>query len=302
MRPHELEARVHGILDRVERGQPVEDSTVELKTEWPDPTRGKPARQIAAHANAARGDQILWLIGVDERGHRVVSADENELANWWPAVRRGFEGTAPTLDMNLAVSRGPATVVALLFGTGRAPYVVRVAEARVDFEVPWRSANGTRSARREELLRLLIPPLRTPSIEVLRAQAHVDQKECVRLSAKLYVVPPDPLWFPFHRCSAAIRANGLVLRSFTMTMRPDNSIARMQSATVRASSSEVGIEGPGSVWLDAEVALDDHLSTDAPVLEVELNLGTHVEGESVGVAFALRLRSTGTWVLDSEPT
>ena len=37
MRLHEIEAWVLSIVDRVAKGQPVEDTRVELKAKWPDP-------------------------------------------------------------------------------------------------------------------------------------------------------------------------------------------------------------------------------------------------------------------------
>ena len=58
----------------------VEDARVELKREWPTPE--KAARRLAAHANAALGSEILWLIGIDDGGD-VPGAAADELADWW---------------------------------------------------------------------------------------------------------------------------------------------------------------------------------------------------------------------------
>ena len=63
MRRHEIEDWALRIIEQVESGQPNEDYRVELKAQWPD-TR-EAARRIAGHANAAHGEPILWLIGVD---------------------------------------------------------------------------------------------------------------------------------------------------------------------------------------------------------------------------------------------
>ena len=41
------------------------------------------ARKIAGHANAARGEPILWIIGLDEDDHQVTGASDVELADWW---------------------------------------------------------------------------------------------------------------------------------------------------------------------------------------------------------------------------
>jgi len=65
MKSIELESWAFRVLEQAEKRMPAEDSTVEVKSEWPDPT--KTARRLAGHANASRGEPILWLIGVDEK-------------------------------------------------------------------------------------------------------------------------------------------------------------------------------------------------------------------------------------------
>ena len=303
MRRQELEARVLDLLDRVERGQPVEDSTVELKMEWPRDLR-RTARQIAGHANAARGDRILWIIGADEGGRRIVTADEQELANWWPAVRRHFDGIGPTLTSNLAVTRDGATVVALLFDTDRSPYVVRTGTEPA-LEVPWRRGNSTMTARREDLLRLLVPTLRRPHVEVLGAQVQVHPGQKMHLAAALYVVAPELVWFVFHRCRIELRWADVVLPAQSVDMythRVDN----RPTTNVRSSSSELGIDGPAKLWLKAEFPIDQTFPSSAPPndpehLEAELRLGTQVEGESVRIELHLVSRSPGSWSLDATP-
>ena len=104
MRSHEIENWVLSVIDRVERRLPNEDSRVELKSEWIDPQRV--ARQIAAHANAARGDPILWIIGADQQ-RGIVGANHEELANWFAQVKAQFDGLAPQLtDLNVPVKSG----------------------------------------------------------------------------------------------------------------------------------------------------------------------------------------------------
>lgn len=66
MRMNDIENWALKIIDRVQSSQPVEDSRVELKAQWPVELN-KAARQIAGHANAAHGESILWLIGIDEK-------------------------------------------------------------------------------------------------------------------------------------------------------------------------------------------------------------------------------------------
>src|SRR2546423_5353429 len=120
MRPSQIEAWVLRVVEVLEKGAPIEDSQVELKAQWPDPK--KAARQIAGHANAAHGEPILWLIGVDEKTG-AVGADREELSKWWPQVESQFDGLAPRVT-DLNVPFNGVTIVALLMETDRAPFVV----------------------------------------------------------------------------------------------------------------------------------------------------------------------------------
>ena len=63
MNSRQIESWALRVIDCVKRGQPNEDFLVELKRDWID--EAKAARRIAGHANAARGENILWLIGFD---------------------------------------------------------------------------------------------------------------------------------------------------------------------------------------------------------------------------------------------
>src|SRR5207249_28876 len=110
MRPAEIEAWARDVIDRVERHQPVEDVRVELKAAWPDPV--KAARRLAAHANASRGANLLWLIGIDEKGG-VVGVDFSELSTWRTKVNSEFDELSPDMTpLNVPVAGG--TVVAVL--------------------------------------------------------------------------------------------------------------------------------------------------------------------------------------------
>lgn len=162
------EARVIEIVERVAGGGLVEDNFVECKSRWPDPT--KAARQIAALANSARGDAVIWLVGLDENKHEVIMLDATEPADWWNITRRRFaEDFAPELTLlNVPTQFGP--VMCLHFETDRAPYLVTTNGAdRIEREVPWREGNSTRSARRSELLSLLAASVKLPTIDWIEA-------------------------------------------------------------------------------------------------------------------------------------
>jgi hypothetical protein len=114
---------------------------------------------LAAHANAARGTPILWLIGIDEKAQRLTNADPVELANWSKSVERFFDGYAPRLVLHANVRSGSDAVVALYFETHQgAPFVVENTKGSYpEFVVPWREGTGKRAARRQDLLRILVP-------------------------------------------------------------------------------------------------------------------------------------------------
>jgi hypothetical protein len=77
MLSQQLEGGVLHLVDRVVKGERVEDFRVECKADWPPAARA--ARRIAGQANTARGEPILWIIGLHEDGHQVTSASDVEL-------------------------------------------------------------------------------------------------------------------------------------------------------------------------------------------------------------------------------
>lgn len=159
MKNNQIESWALRIIEKVEAGQPVEDSRVELKAEWPT-DHAKAARRIAGHANAARGEWILWLIGVDEH-QGVKGAEAEEPTAWLGQIGKQFEGLVPRyFDLNVPTKNGQ-TVVAIVFETSRAPYVVKNPSfgkqggEGVALEVPWREGTKVRTATRSDLLLLL---------------------------------------------------------------------------------------------------------------------------------------------------
>ena len=158
MKPQEIEIWARDIIDSVLDGQPVEDSRVELKAKWPEAEKAAP--RLGGHANASRGENILWLIGVDERNSSLTNVAATEKGDWYKAVEKYFDGFAPRLlvDVNFKISGN--TIVALYFDTAtEAPFVIRSKNggSYPEYIVPWREGTMLRAARRENLLRLLIP-------------------------------------------------------------------------------------------------------------------------------------------------
>ncbi len=216
MKPLEIESWALRILERAEKHLPIEDARVEVKAQWPE--ANKTARQLAGHANAARGENLLWLIGVDEK-KGIVGANYQELSSWFPGVQSGFESTAPSLE-HINVNYGTHTVAALCFDTSRAPYVVKnpacgsQAAGPVEYEVPWREGTRTRSATRSDLVTLLSPLIRVPKIEILAGEVRrVNPQRAgdppdFHFNLTTYVTPlnEDAITFPLHKCSAGLKA------------------------------------------------------------------------------------------------
>jgi hypothetical protein len=107
----------------------------------------------------------------------VVGVDRTELANWYPQLVKSFDSIAPTLIIDLNLQIDNKTVVALLFETANAPFVIKVQNSD-RLEIPWREGTRTRSATRAEVLRIFsvlqqkgtLSPIAALSGESARAQ------------------------------------------------------------------------------------------------------------------------------------
>lgn len=269
MNLRQIESWVLRIIDCVNAKQPHEDSRVELKREWPQ-DHWKAARGIAGHANAARGESILWLIGVDEN-MGVLGVDHEELANWYPAIKANFDELAPALtDLNVPV--GDKTVVALLLETDRSPFVIKSCDGgTIHREVPWREGTSLRSANRSDLIKLLAPLDLLPEVEVLdiyisATKAGIDEvgnpiPDLMYLTMELYIVPKNNALniIPFHRCKAWFEILDVTPQTEFSYLRlhPHGGpmyagMSRMpQSLTMKDTTSELIIDGPGRVSLKA---------------------------------------------------
>lgn len=280
MNSRQIESWALRVIDCVKSGQPNEDFLVELKRDWID--KYKAARRIAGHANAARGENVLWLIGVDEKQSLVVGAAAADLANWYPAVESFFNEIAPRMiPLNIPVDG--VTVVALLFETDRAPFVVKnpafgsQAGGAVELEVPWRENTSVRSARRSEIIRLLAPLESLPEVEILGVQLKATiagqnsvgnrYPDTLDIVAELYIVPKsgDRLVIPFHRCRVEFEIPGIsLLKAFWVRLTPppraDSYPTRSGypgSLTIQSTAHEIIVDGPGKILLKATAERPD---------------------------------------------
>lgn len=277
MRKHEIEYWVLRIIDMVVNKQPVEDDRVELKSIW-SPDHKKTARQIAGHANAARGEPILWIIGVDER-KGVKGVDHEELSNWFNSVKSCFdESLAPDLT-SLVVPYDNKTVTALFFETDRAPFVIKNRSGgQITHEVPWREGNSTRSAKRTDLIKILSPLQRNPVVDILGGELilrkYIDtqkmsEKFYLSLKLELYVttISTNIVVIPFHNCNITLKPQNSDNLIYLDKVRLDpptrtkliGQKGRIQtevinrSLTIRSTDNEVLINTAGLLYLKGEL-------------------------------------------------
>lgn len=289
MRASELEIWVRDVVDALFAHQPVEDTRIELKTEWID--QEKAARQLAGHANASQGEPILWIIGVDERNNSVVGVDPLELENWYKQVQKWFDGESPLLVTHINIRINSQTVVALYFETDRyAPYVVTNSKGGYpEFSVPWREGTRLRAAKRDELLRLLVPITKlprirlgsaklklspTPTITSLAFGKPAQYKHSWTFEGLIYITPADKerVVIPYGQCviwlhiddyenSYRLWANCNSL-NYRLPKNPEKKTIKIldnevditpppprESSTIICADSELIADGPGSAWL-----------------------------------------------------
>jgi hypothetical protein len=286
MKPYEIENWAIRVIERVEANQPNEDVRVELKSDWPEPT--KAARRIAAHANSVGGEHILWLIGVDEKSGVVVGARHEEFSNWYSKVRAQFDEMFAPSVVNLNVPLNRQTVVALLFETDRVPYVVRnpafgkVDGGPVSLEVPWRDGTSVRSATRRDLLRVLTPLQLIPDCEIHNTQLFVKRsvsKERKKesnwtLVLTLFVIPKTEarIIIPEHRCSGWFKIKGRKMRENFDTIE----LTAYKETLIRDVGEGISIEGPGILHIEAKATTKamSRFSTDAELFFALRPIGT----------------------------
>lgn len=253
------------VLDEVDRarkqGKGNEDSFVELKRSIPNDPR-KAARQIAALCNAAQGEEVLWIIGIDGKTGEVDPGFSDDLQDWWPSVAKCFNEVYPEMsDVVVTVDEDKA-VAGLFFTTDRAPYVVNTPGQGFDREVPWREGTTTRSAHRRELMRLLKSTVHAPEVEVLKADLQcskpalhegVDIDESwlsMTLNARLFVAVPEPATIPAHQQEVS-----LVLGEQRVPLEVSFWVGTPE-AGVRGNSEVVRLEYPAVVALRAGLGIN----------------------------------------------
>lgn len=278
MRNDRLEHWVLSLVDDVNGGRRIEDSRVELKSDWPQPVDA--ARRIAGHGNAAGSDSVLWIIGLDET-KGVATTTPTDLADWLPQVEKCFDGVAPAVqDLVVPTASGP--VIALLFDVSRRPFVIKNAAygkpggGAISREVPWRHGTAVQSARREDLLRMLVPMQALPILESLGGSVGVGRSSALHpgygslfpgqesehlawiLSLSIYVTPADKgsLVLPTHKTIVSFRfASGPAITTqyvrFDIPIYNSGPVQTRGSSTVAVSTGEAAFSGPGLVQVQS---------------------------------------------------
>jgi len=296
MTKQEIELKVLEIIDKILKKQPVEDDYVELKAQWPNPR--DTARRVAAHANSSRGEPILWIIGLDEKGGEVIGAQMAEVSNWHTALQSCFdEGIAPNLDkcLNIPDPNTGRTVVALVFETDRAPYVVKSESGGpITREVPWRKGNSTDSAKRSDLIKLLAPIQLSPVFEIVNGSISLrnldhEKKKLFELRLMLYVTPrtKDLIVIPYHRCEGKIILSSelkINLDQITLfaPIRFTGGIGggfAQDSLTVQNTHNEIVISGPGTMVLEAHAEVENLLNALSENIEAKISIKHDPESE-----------------------
>ena len=269
------------------------------------------------------GEPILWIIGVDEKARTIVGANKNELASWHPRVVAEFNELAPYMtDLNIPYNG--QTIVALIFNTERAPFVVKnpvfgsPGNGPVSLEVPWREGTATRSATRADLLRLLTPLERLPIVTVLNmrllANNHSAGVLTWRLEAVIYIASKvkEEIIIPFHLCFATAEIGGqlqqVTFNRVFLHSHPRAGVGERGSQTIRYSQTEILVAGAGMAFFGGDASTDDSKfeghSTDTAHVTISL-VQTHdsrriVLNHSVSATGPSQPGRWGTWGVSTD--
>lgn len=257
--PRQIEYCALNLMELLAAGRTVAeaDATAAVFRAWPGPPR-LAARRLAAHANAARGRDVLWLVGAQPDGRAVpkTKVSAGSLGEWLGKLAPFFDGLAPRVTaFNVPVGGGQ--VVALHIETTRAPFVVRTGKS---CEIPWldHGPDAIRAAGRLELIRLLSPLEDLPQFEVLESEltfyknphAGLGSKAAFRwtLDGSLYVVPRSEgrIVLPLHRCRGSVFTpdGGFSSEASDISLTADKN-----SPAVRITESAALIEGLGRFFV-----------------------------------------------------
>lgn len=281
MKSFEIEHWARSVIERILSGKPAEDARVEVKADWPPPEDHRDiARRIAGMCNAAGLEPTLLIIGVNEKDHRITGATMTDAASWWPSVVKYFESSAPTVRDHIFKLDETHTIVAIQFDTDSAPYIVTTGDGRVSHEVPWRELTRVRSARRGDLLKILVPKVREPRIEIMEGSAWLD-RDLSRLhyTARLFFDPgrDSPVYVRMDRSSVTFQCDSLaremtVASMKSLTSKPENPFPIREPLIVKISGDGQPSEGVPQTVLNLPARIILHLNCAG-----EIHIATEIE-------------------------
>ena len=142
--------------------------------------------------------------------------------------------------------------------------------------MPWREGNSTRTATRSDLIRILIPMQKLPSVEILSGESTLRQSRSslepswhanVELNPYISIESRDVIVFPFHKSELRLSSDlalpepskietslhppkrykpGRIDMPFTREIAWD-------SQTISSTSGEILIGGPGKVEVESVI-------------------------------------------------
>ena len=235
-----------------------------------------------------RGEVILWLIGIDEKSG-VVDFKDEEISEWIAKYKNEFDNVYPEIK-DIIVPYNSQKIVALLIKTDRFPYVIKnplfgsVGQGPIQYEIPRRENAATRTAKREDIISLLVPIIQTPQIEILGSKLICEKKVNINnqvvfswfLDLEIYVISTSEqvIVIPFHKCSAKIKSesNELSFRGVALRPPPNYAYSAKGSIYIESSQSELLIKGPGKVKVFADAVSDNSELSDCEEIFVEVDI------------------------------
>lgn len=248
--------------------QVEDDVRFELKSKWPEPNFDT-ARKLAAHANTARGEPFIWIIGVKEKTGEILGADLTEFSQWFAQVKSYFDEAAPEPRM-FTVSLEGSSFVAIYFENDP-PYVVVLPElpdkkGQVKREVPYRVGTAAYSITRSQLFRLLIPLSRVPSIEIIKAEVTLRSKTQDRhywfINCTVFVTPQSSQVVTLAQHLTTLTVMGLNAAKWTSSHQTKMVSGHIEPSKAGGWQTSLTIDNPEYVMLRTEVAITPDYAID----------------------------------------
>lgn len=255
------------------------------------------ARRLAGHANAARGDWILWIFGVDEKSG-FVGVPSFDWADLWPNVQSHFDANAPR-PVIVSIESECGSVVAVAFETTLPPYVIRnpafgqSAAGPCEREVPWREGTRVRSAKHSDLLLLLTSRSSVPEVEITETEVHLSggsrhaELAHYLLQANLYFMPKSEnrVVIPLHRIQRSWRLNGSEWPHNAADEFSFDLVKRKEASTPAVCDGvQIILDGPAMIRLTTFLSLPSNFASQTQQLTLRLQCRVNFESLPLDVS------------------